>query len=107
MKDELKKNFVPPSYYARLLDMRHQFSQSNESTNECVAKFDEFFIRCNVLVTEYKAQILSRFRAGLREDLRTKLLARGVTEIERAYALVQDLDVVRSNHAFRVMIKEH
>jgi len=30
-----------------------------------------------------------------------ELLARGVTELEKAYALVQDLDAVRSNHAFR------
>ena len=38
------------------------------------------------------------FIVGLREDLTTKLLARGVTKLEKAYALVQDLDVVRSNH---------
>ena len=27
-------------------------------------------------------------------------MARGVTELEKAYALVQDLDAFRSNHAF-------
>ena len=45
-----------------------------------------------------EAQILSRFRAGLRDDLRTELLARGVNELEAAYALVQDLDSARTSH---------
>jgi len=40
------------------------------------------------LNTEREAQILSKFRAGLREDLRTELLARGVTELEKTYVLV-------------------
>ena len=57
-------------------------------------KFDEFLNRCNVLDAEGEAQIFSKFRAGLREDLRTKLLAHGVTELKKANALVQDLDIV-------------
>jgi len=35
-----------------------------------------------------------------------KLLARGVKELEMAYGLVQDLDVARSNHAFRSQDQE-
>ena len=73
----------------------------NATTKEYVAKFDEVLIRCNVLVTESETQILFKFRDGLRKDLRTELLARGVIELEKAYALVQDLDVITSNHAFR------
>ena len=44
-----------------------------------------------------EAQVLSRFRAGLRDDLRTELLASEVTELEKAYVLVQDLDAAKSN----------
>jgi len=51
--------------------------------------------------TKGETQILSRFKASLKEDLRTKLMAREFTEHEKAYALVQDLDIVKSNRAFR------
>ena len=98
MKDELKGKYVLPYYYACLLNRRHQFSHDNKSTKEYVAKFDEFLIRCSVIGTESEAPF--QFRTGLREDQKMKLLARGVKELEMAYALVQDLDVARSNHAF-------
>ena len=42
---------------------------------------------------------------ALEEDLKVELLARGVTELEKGYGLVQVLDVVRSKHAFRSQIK--
>ena len=48
---------------------------------------------------EGEAQILYKFRAGLRDDLRAELLARGVTELEAAYVLVQDLDSARTSYA--------
>ena len=59
---------------------------------------DEFLIRCCTLLRECEAQILSGFRAGHRDDLRTELLVRGVNELELAYALVQDLDFVWISH---------
>jgi len=55
MKDELKGKYVPPFYYACLLNKRHQFSHDNKSTKEYVAKFDEFLIRCSVIGTESEA----------------------------------------------------
>jgi len=66
-----------------------------------VVKFDEFLIICNTLNTEGQAQIFSRFRAELKDDLRTELLARGVTELKTAYALVQDLNSLKSNYNTR------
>ena len=57
--------------------------------------------RYSFLGTEGETQIFSIFRAIIGEDLKIELLARGVTELEKTNALVQDLDVVRSNHAFR------
>jgi len=71
-----------------------------------VEKFDEFLIRCNALSTEGQSQILSRFRVGLREDLQTKLLAREITELKKAYALVQDLDAAKSSFVLRVTHKQ-
>ena len=74
------------------MDKWHQYTQCNKSIKEYVAKFDEFLIRCSTTNKKRQTQILSRFRVGLRENLRADLLARGVTQLEKAYALVQDLD---------------
>jgi len=98
MKDELKGKYVLPSFSARLMDKWHQYTQGNKSAKKYVIKFDEFLIWCSTLNTEGQSQTLSRFRAGLREDLWTELLARGVNELKVAYMLVQDLDALRSNY---------
>jgi len=98
MKEELETKYVTPSFSARLINNWHQHAQGNKSTKEYVEKFDEFLIRCSTLYKKGKTQILSRFRAGLRDDLRTELLVRGVNELETVYALVQDLDSTRTSH---------
>jgi len=49
MKDEGK--YMMPSFYARLLDKWHKFTQGNKSAKEYVAKFNEFLIRCSTLNT--------------------------------------------------------
>jgi len=69
------------------------------SAKDYVAQFDEFLIYCSTFSTESNTQILFRFRAGLREDLQTELLAR-VIKLEKAYALVEDLDSIRTSHTF-------
>ena len=56
---------------------------------------------------EREAQILSKYRASLRDDLRTELLGKGVNELEAAYALLQNLDFARTNHPSKVMIIKH
>jgi len=100
MKEELEVKYVSPSFSARLIDNWHQHTQDNKSAKEYVEKFDEFLIRCNTLHKEGETQILSRFRADLRDDLWTELLVGG-DELEAAYVLVQDLDFVRTNHTFK------
>ena len=84
-----------PSFSACLKDKWHRYTHGNKSAPKYVEKFDEFLVRCNTLSTEGKSQVLFRFRAGLRDDLRTELLARKITKFEKAYALVQDLDVTK------------
>jgi len=101
MKDGLKGKYVPPSFSDCLMDKWHQYNQGNKSAKKYVAKFDEFLIRCSTFSKEGQAQILSRFRVGLREDLRTELLVKGVTELEKAYTIVQDLDSLRFNYNAR------
>ena len=88
MKEELETKYVPPSFSASLMDNWHQHTQGNKSAKEYVEKFDEFLIRCSTLHKEGEAQILFRFRADLRDDLRTELLVREVNELEAAYVFV-------------------
>jgi len=91
------------------MDNWHQYTQANKSAKKYVEKFDEFLIKCNTLHRESEAQILFRFKAGLRDNLRTELLARGVNELEAAYALVQDLDsplesITFKSHGYRASV---
>ena len=92
MKEELETKYVLLSFSARLMDNWHQHTQSNKSAKKYVEKFNEFLIKCSTLHKEDEAQILFRFRASLRDNPRTELLARGVNELETVYALLQDLD---------------
>jgi len=101
MKDKLRDRYVLASSFDSLLDDWHQFTQGTKSTKDYMTQFDEFLIRYNTFSTESSTQILSRFRAGLKEDLQTELLVRGIAELEKAYALVQDLDSVRTNYTFK------
>ena len=86
MKEELETKYV--HHRLVLISWTIGTTQGNKSTKEYVKKFDEFLIRCSTLHKEGEAQILSRFRAGLRDDLWTELLARRVNELDAAYTLV-------------------
>jgi len=101
MKDEMKGKIVQPSFGDHLMDKWHQYIQGNKSAKEYVVKLNESLIRCSTFSKERQAQIISKFRAILREDLQTKLLVRGVTELEKACIIVQDLDSLRSNYNTR------
>ena len=101
MKDKLRDKYMPSFYYNRLLDDLQRFTQGTKSVKNYVAQFDVFLIHCNALGTESNAQVFFRFRVRLREDLRSELLARGVIELEKAYVLVQDVDVAKSSYSFR------
>jgi len=50
------------------------------------------------LSTKPPAVTLSRFRSGLREDLCRDFFARGICDIEYAYQIVWDLDVLRESY---------
>ena len=55
-----------------------------------VAKFDEFVMRCNVV--ESKAATLSRFRAGLHEEIQRELFLREVHDLDQAYQVARDCE---------------
>jgi len=67
-------------------------TQGNKSATDYISKFDEYLNRCGVIEFESPAQILSRFRSGLKDDYRRKLIVRGITTLKPAYQLVTDLE---------------
>ncbi|XP_028550795.1 uncharacterized protein LOC110108656 [Dendrobium catenatum] len=88
MKHELRRKYLPPSYYPKLLDKWNRLTQGSKSVKD----YDDFLIRCNGEESATPTQILSMFRAGLREDLRTELFARGIDTLEAACSLILDLE---------------
>ena len=98
MKEEL-----PPSFNARLMDNWHQYTKATNLPRS-ISRISMIPHQMQYHHKEGEVQILSRFRSDLRDDLRIKLLAREVNELETSYALVQDLDFVRTNHTFKSLV---
>jgi len=67
MKVKLREMYLSISYEQRLLDQWQCLTQGNKTVSKYVAKFDEFVIRCNMV--EFEVATLSRFRAGLHEEI--------------------------------------
>ena len=55
-----------------------------------INKFDEYLCRCEI--QENEAMILSRFRIGLRDELRREVLIRDVSTLHDAYELVRNYE---------------
>ncbi|XP_022889497.1 uncharacterized protein LOC111405037 [Olea europaea var. sylvestris] len=92
MKRHLQEKYLPQSYKGNLLDQWNTLTQGNRLVTEYVTQFNEFRMRCHVV--EDEAMTLSRFRQGLKDDLRRELILRGITTLDHAYSLVQDYELV-------------
>ena len=73
-------------------------TQGTRSATEYIEKFDEFLTRCSEFVDESPIVTRSRFRFGLRDDLRKELFTRGISDLEHAYQIVRDLDASRGTY---------
>ena len=60
-----------------MLDQWQRLTQGSRPVGEYISKFDEFFSRCDL--QEDEQVILSRFKAGLKEELQRELLLREIT----------------------------
>ncbi|KAI9192094.1 hypothetical protein LWI28_018246 [Acer negundo] len=90
MKASLKQKYVPFSYHQRQLDEWHQLRQANMIVNEYIAKFEGYLQRCNA--KEGRIVTLSRFRSGLRAEIRRELLPHNIGSLGRAYQLAQEME---------------
>ena len=82
MKAKLNQKYLPITFQDQLLDKWSRLTQGTRSATEYNEKFDEFLTRCSEFVDESLTVTLSRFRSGLRDDLRRELFARGVSDLE-------------------------
>ena len=65
-------------------------TKGNQPVSEYIKKFDQFIIRCGE--NESNAIVLSRFRLGLKNELRHELIERDISTLEQAIQVVQELD---------------
>ncbi|XP_022841848.1 uncharacterized protein LOC111365525 [Olea europaea var. sylvestris] len=92
MKRRFEEKYLPQSYRGNLLDQWNALTQGSRPVTEYVAQFDEFRMRCQVV--EDEVMTLSRFRQGLRDDLRRELVLKGVTTLDHTYSFVRNYELV-------------
>ena len=90
MKFKLREKYIPLDYQDQLVDQWQRIRQGNKSALEYVTEFDELLMACGL--KEDPTLTLSRFRTGLREDIRRKIILRDIKTLEEAYQQSLDLD---------------
>jgi len=65
-------------------------TQGNRLVSEYIRKFDQFLVRYGE--NESGALVLSRFRSGLKDELRRELIVRDISTLEQAIQVIQELD---------------
>ena len=88
MKLKLRYKYVLSYYQQCLLDQWQGLKQEAKSVKEFISQFDECALRCGL--DEPKSVTLSRFRDGLRDDIKRKLYLRGVDRLEDAYQTTEN-----------------
>ena len=83
MKLRLKRKYVPLHYEADLFDDMTSLRQGGMTVAEYMNKFEELKIRCGG--TESSAQALSRFKLGLRPEIRKELMGRDIYTVDNAF----------------------
>jgi len=83
---ETPREILSMSYKQRLLDQWQRLTQDNRLVSEYIKKFDQFPVRCGE--EESNAIVLSRFRSGLKDELRHELTVKDVSTLEQAIQIV-------------------
>ena len=78
MKAKLSQKYLPITFQDQQLDKWSRLTQETPFAAEDIENFDEFLTRCSEFIDESLTTTVSRFKSGLRDDLRRELFARGV-----------------------------
>ena len=80
MKGRLRTKYVPVNYKSQLIDTWQRIEQKQISVREYINEFQELMIACEL--DEYQLSIISRFKTGLREDIKVELELREVSTLD-------------------------
>ena len=90
MKGKLRTKYVPVNYKSQLIDTWQRIEQKQRSVREYINEFQELMIACEL--DEDQLSIISRFKTGLREDIKVELELREVSTLDEAYKIALRLD---------------
>ena len=90
MKEKLRAKYVPSNYRNKLIDTWQRIEQKNKSVKEYMHEFQELMIACKL--EEDPLSVLSRFKTGLREEIRMELELREISTLEEAFKTSLRLD---------------
>ena len=90
MKRELRDRYLPLSYQWEFLEQRSKLRQGDETVAKYIRDFDRLARRC--LVDEPERVTISRFRAGLQDDIRNELCRWEIHYLGYAYQIARDFE---------------
>ena len=90
MKGRLRTKYVPVNNKSQLIDTWQRIEQKKRSVREYLNEFQELMIACEL--DEDQLSIISRFKTGLREDIKVELELREVSTLYEAYKIALRLD---------------
>ena len=92
MKGRLRTKYVPVNYKSQLIDTWQRIEQKQRSLRGYINEFQELMIAYEL--DEDQLSIISRFKTGLREDIKVELELREVSTLDEAYKIALRLDGV-------------
>ena len=90
MKGRLGTKYVPVNYKSQLIYTWQRIEQKQRSVREYINEFQELMIACEL--DEDQLSTISRFKTGLREDIKVELELREVSTLDEAYKIALRLD---------------
>uniref|UniRef100_A0A2N9GME3 Reverse transcriptase n=1 Tax=Fagus sylvatica TaxID=28930 RepID=A0A2N9GME3_FAGSY len=99
MKQQLSRNYLPPTYRSALLEKWNSLRQGHRSVTDYLEQFQEYKRRCQIV--EEEVVTLDRFKRGLNDDLRRELIIRGVTSLDQAYELARNCELAAKSFFVR------
>jgi hypothetical protein len=99
MKQQLSRNYLPPTYRSALLEKWNNLRQGHRSVTDYLKQFQEYKRRCQIV--EEEVVTLDRFKRGLNDDLRRELIIRGVTSLDQAYELARNCELAAKSFFVR------
>ncbi|KAK8951705.1 hypothetical protein KSP39_PZI004648 [Platanthera zijinensis] len=90
MKQRLRDKYLPASYRDQLLDQLYALRQGSLSVADYMTRFDELVVRSDIL--EEPIATASRFRVGLRAEIRRELIPHRLETIEQVFQLALEFE---------------